>query len=486
MRPTHAWMSTLGGDPVTARPAFPAALNEQGIVLSEPDSDPSLPGMLLLLSVDESTLAEVVLHASRATGPILALVPRRSDLGQGGAWKLLRAGASDVFVLEECRNPPAAIAARLHRVAEVEELVDSPLVAQNLIGCSRAWRQVIRQAVEVARFSDGSLLITGESGTGKELVARLVHSLDVRPNKGKLITLDCTTVVPELSGSEFFGHERGAFTHAVAVRDGAFALAHQGSLFLDEVGELPLALQAELLRVVQERSYKRVGSNTWQQADFRLVCATNRNLESEEAKGNFRLDFFHRIASSRCHLPPLRERREDILPLARHFVRQARPENLDAEVDFDFAAEVQELLLTREYPGNVRELRQLVLRIVRRHAGPGPITLGAVPEADRASTLGQLDQDWRDESFRNALRRALARGAGLQAIKDETIDAAIDLALADNSGNLQRAAQKLGVTDRALQLRRAARRDSPRDRPSPNIAGIASHGPPDVPIVRTS
>src|SRR6185503_17792282 len=114
------------------------------------------------------------------------------------------------------------------RIAEVEELANSDLVKQSLIGESRSWRRVIRQAVEVARFSTGSLLITGESGTGKELVARLVHTLDARPDKGGLVVLDCTTVVPELSGSEFFGHEKGAFTSAVTTRDGAFALAHQG------------------------------------------------------------------------------------------------------------------------------------------------------------------------------------------------------------------------------------------------------------------
>src|SRR5678816_4688946 len=143
-------------------------------------------------------------------------------------------------------------------------------------------------------------LIAGESGTGKELVARLIHALDRREPKGPFVVLDCTTVSPELAGSEFFGHERGAFTTAVTAREGAFAMADGGTLFLDEVGELPLALQAELLRVIQERVYKRVGSNTWKQADFRLVCATNRDLAAEEAKGNFRLDLFHRIASSRC------------------------------------------------------------------------------------------------------------------------------------------------------------------------------------------
>ena len=455
MSAVRAWMKRLGDADTAAWSKFAASLRKRDLVFPEEMPDAGVPGLLLLPPVCDAVLEEIKLRAHQNTGPVLAIALRRSDLGNGGSWRVMQAGASDVFVIEECNDPGGAVAARLQRIAEVEELVNSPLVKQNLIGESRSWRRVIRQAVEVARFSTGSLLVTGESGTGKELVARLVHTLDSRPDKGKLVVLDCTTVVPELSGSEFFGHERGAFTNAVAVRDGAFALAHQGSLFLDEVGELPLSLQAELLRVVQERTYKRVGSNTWQQADFRLVCATNRDLPAEEAKGNFRLDFFHRIASSRCHLPPLRERREDILPLARYFLREASEDS----ADLDFAPDVQELLLTRDYPGNIRELRQLVLRIARRHAGPGPITVGAVPEEDRSATLDLLARDWRDEPFENAIRRALAGGAGLQDIKDQTVEAVIEIVLRDAAGNIQRAAIKLGVSDRALQMRRAARRD---------------------------
>src|SRR5205085_578959 len=188
------------------------------------------------------------------------------------------------------------------------------------------------QVIEIALFSDGSVLLLGESGTGKELLARLVHTLDPRPDKGELVVLDCTTVVPELAGSEFFGHERGAFTGAAASRDGAFALADRGTLFLDEVGELPLALQAQLLRVVQERTYKRVGSNVWKQTNFRLICATHRDLRQDVAAGRFRGDFYHRIASRVCRIPALRERRDDILPLTEHFLRELGG---DAEPGFD-------------------------------------------------------------------------------------------------------------------------------------------------------
>src|SRR5690606_31880967 len=136
-----------------------------------------------------------------------------------------------------------------------------------------------------------------------------------------LVILDCSTIVPELAGSEFFGHERGAFTGALITREGAFALADGGTLFLDEIGELPLHLQVQLLRVIQEGTYKKVGSNTWKSTRFRLICATNRDLSEEVKKGRFRADLFYRIASWTFHLPPLRERKEDILPLALHFLK---------------------------------------------------------------------------------------------------------------------------------------------------------------------
>jgi transcriptional regulator with GAF, ATPase, and Fis domain len=267
--------------------------------------------------------------------------------------------------------------------------------------------------------------------------------------------LDCTTVSPELAGSEFFGHERGAFTTAVASREGAFALADRGTLFLDEVGELSLALQAELLRVVQERVYKRVGSNTWKQLNFRLICATNRNLLEEEARGAFRRDFYYRIASWTCALPSLGERGEDILPLTRHFLRQLCGVRRPPEPD----PAVRDYLLTRAYPGNVRDLRQLVTRMFARHVGDGPLTVGDLPPDERLAATERMRKAWHDGAFQCSIRRALAMGFGLKEINSQTTDLAIQTALADEDGNLQRAARRLGVTDRALQMRRAQRRD---------------------------
>jgi transcriptional regulator with GAF, ATPase, and Fis domain len=293
--------------------------------------------------------------------------------------------------------------------------------------------------------------LLGESGTGKELLARFVHTLDPQRKRGELVILDCTTIVPELSGSEFFGHERGAFTGAVTGRDGAFALADGGTLFLDEVGELPLHLQAQLLRVVQERTYKRVGSNAWQRTNFRLVCATHRDLRQDVVAGRFRADFYHRIASRICHLPPLRERREDVLDLARHFLRALRPES--ASVRFDPA--VARFLIERDYPGNVRELRQLIGRIADRHADRGPITVGDIPEDERPA-VGDSSGP-RPCSFDGVVAAALESGIGLREIGRAATESAIRLAVANEDGNLQRAAKRLGITDRALQMRRAHR-----------------------------
>ncbi len=331
-------------------------------------------------------------------------------------------------------------------------LVESPLIRNSLVGESRVWKSVLRQVVETARFTDASVLIMGETGTGKELVARVIHTLDPRPTKRDLVILDCTTIVPELSGSEFFGHERGAFTGAVSPRDGAFALADGGTLFLDEVGELPLGLQAQLLRVVQERMYKRVGGNTWHHADFRLVCATNRDLLQAVARGTFRSDLYYRIASTTCKLPPLRERIEDIFRLLHHFTQQLRPDEAQPELD----ELVREYLLKRTYPGNVRDLKQVVSRIMYRHVGSGPLTVGDIPEEERPS--GESVGDWSDVSLDRAIRRALAQGIGLKEISRTVTEIAIRTAVADEEGNLQRAARKLGVSDRALQLRRATRR----------------------------
>ncbi|WP_254623526.1 sigma-54 dependent transcriptional regulator [Myxococcus sp. CA033] len=449
----RAWIRFVGSGAGLLRPRMLEALGAAGIDLVCGDAAPSGLGVLVFDEVDALTLDAVRASRLSLSTRVLAVATTAQGLAGGACWRLLQEGASDVLSWEGSHDAVAEISARLERWHEVERLIKSPEVQRRLVGRSPAWLPVLRQLVEVATFTDASVLLLGESGTGKEEVARLIHELDRRPDKGELVTLDCTTVVPELSGSEFFGHERGAFTGAANLRDGAFALAHGGTLFLDEVGELPLALQAQLLRVVQERLYKRVGSNTWQHTDFRLVCATNRDLSEEVTQGAFRRDFFHRIQSWVCRLPPLRERPEDILPLAQHFLRAMRP---DVELELD--PHVREFLLKRDYPGNIRELRQLIGRICKRHVGSGPITVGDIPPDELPSVEGL--GVWCDASFEQAIQRALMLGMGLKEIGRSASDTAVRLVLEEEQGNVQRAARRLGVTDRALQLRRAQREPS--------------------------
>jgi transcriptional regulator with GAF, ATPase, and Fis domain len=304
-----------------------------------------------------------------------------------------------------------------------------------------------------------TVLIHGESGTGKELVARLIHQLDGRPGKRELTVLDCSTVVPSLSGSEFFGHDKGAFTGAAGPREGAFALADGGTLFLDEVGELPPNLQAELLRVIQEGMYKRVGSNTWRTTDFRLVSATNRDLTQDQQAGRFRLDLYYRLAAWRFRLPSLHERREDIEPLARYFLSRSRGNGTAPEVE----PAVRTFLLTREYPGNVRDLRQLVERMSQRHVGNGPVTVGDVPSDDRPAWAAGDGMGrpagpgpWHAGAFDESVCAAVARGIGLKEITRAAAETAVSAALVGSNGSVAMAAEALGVTARALQMRRAA------------------------------
>jgi transcriptional regulator with GAF, ATPase, and Fis domain len=369
------------------------------------------------------------------------------------SWDLLHAGASDVLVWSDPNRVARQVRARLERWLSVDQLIETPSVANLVVGKSNVWRGILRDIVEIARFSDAPALILGESGTGKELIAQLIHMLDRRPTKRELIVLDCSTVVPQLSGSEFFGHERGAFTGAASERHGAFALANGGTLFLDEIGELPLALQAQLLRVVQEKSFKRVGGNTWHRTDFRLICATNRDLLKLVHNGEFRADLYYRIASLTCKLPTLRERPEDIIPLAKHFLRQTYPNGEAPNLD----PAVRDYLLRREYSGNVRDLRQVVSRLTYRYAGDGTITVGNIPPEERPPSEPE-NGHWLDLPFERAIQRAVLLGAGLKEIGRAAEDIAIRKASEQEDGSLARAARRLGVTDRALQLRRANRR----------------------------
>jgi len=244
---------------------------------------------------------------------------------------------------------------RLHRLQEKEYRVDQ------LIGESEGTRRLRDLISKLARSEAATILIHGESGTGKELVARGLHYESSRRDF-PFMEVNCAAITETLFESELFGHEKGAFTDAKASKKGLMEMADRGTLFLDEVSEMSLNSQAKFLRVLQERVLRRVGGTRDIKVDLRIIAATNRPLETRVKDGQFREDLFYRLNVIPIYIPPLRERREDILPLARHFV-------LDANTRFHksikgFTPEAERLMLGYQWPGNVRELRNLIERLV--------------------------------------------------------------------------------------------------------------------------
>jgi two-component system nitrogen regulation response regulator NtrX len=213
---------------------------------------------------------------------------------------------------------------------------------------------------------DTWVLITGENGTGKELAARAIHNASKRKNK-PLVAVNCAAIPEELIESELFGHERGAFTGAEAAREGKFEMAHRGTLFLDEIGDMSLKTQAKILRILQEKSFERVGGARVLHTDVRVIAATNKNLEEAIAAGKFREDLYYRLRVFPLYVPPLRERGEDVLLLAEYF-NAVLAQNLSL-APAKFSPEVQKALLAYAWPGNVRELRNFTERMIILHGG---------------------------------------------------------------------------------------------------------------------
>jgi DNA-binding NtrC family response regulator len=228
----------------------------------------------------------------------------------------------------------------------------------NMIGSSARMQQVYRLVAQCAA-TNTTVLITGESGTGKELIARAIHHNSLRKDKA-FVAVDCNALAENLLESELFGHVKGAFTGAIANKKGMFEAAAGGTLFLDEIGNIGMATQAKLLRVLQEREFRAVGDTRVQMATFRLVAATNKDLKAMIAEGTFRDDLYYRINVFPIESPPLRERREDIPALAMHFVRSCS-EELAKKID-EISDGAMNVLLTYDWPGNVRELENVIQR----------------------------------------------------------------------------------------------------------------------------
>jgi formate hydrogenlyase transcriptional activator len=272
---------------------------------------------------------------------------------------------------------------------------------EQIVGNSAALRVVLDQAKRVAA-TDSTVLIQGETGTGKELIAHTIHNASPRSGHA-LIKLNCAAIPFDLLESELFGHERGAFTGAVSQNIGRFELADRGTLFLDEVGDIPLALQPKLLRVLQEQEFERLGSGHTHRVDVRVVAATHRDLEQMVMCGHFRGDLYYRLSVFPITLPPLRERLEDIGPLVEHYV-----EVFSRRMGKHISGIPDELLSTFKsysWPGNIRELQNLIERaFVLANDGvlPNPLRL-----TDAASHLGSAAREAFRESDRTRILRAL-------------------------------------------------------------------------------
>lgn len=429
-------------------------LFDKGIEFQRPDFEqPGSFGLIFFKQINSNLLRLIKKISDFGRVRILAVTPDGPYTQNPEIWKLIHSGVSDIIPWSSLSEVVNTITKKFERWQVVDELLESPVVKEKLIGRNALWLSVLSQVIEVARFTSSNILLLGESGTGKELIARLIHRIDPLRSEGQFTLLDCSTILSELSGSEFFGHERGAFTGAYSMRDGAFALANGGCLFLDEVGELSLPLQAQLLRVVEDGTFKRVGGNSWFQTDFRLICATNRDLVKAVVKGQFRQDLYHRIANWVFTLPPLSSRANDILMLARYFTSAVNGDSTPPVI----SQPVQDFLLKRKYPGNVRDLQQLVTRIMDLHVGVGPITPGEIPK-DELSIDGASAEEWCNIQFECAIERALLSGVKLKEIGRAAEQIAVGIAIRREDGNLQRAAELLGVTPRAIQMRRAAER----------------------------
>jgi formate hydrogenlyase transcriptional activator len=276
---------------------------------------------------------------------------------------------------------------------------------QEIVGKSAALRAVLSQ-VEIVAPTDSTVLIFGETGTGKELVARAIHEASDRRGRA-LVKVNCAAIPTGLLESELFGHEKGAFTGAIAQRIGRFELAHRGTLFLDEVGDIPSALQPKLLRVLQEQEFERLGSTRTIRVDVRVVAATNADLAEKVADRQFREDLYYRLNVFPVVMPPLRNRREDIALLVHHFVRKfARRMKRRIET---IPAAAMKALQKHDWPGNVRELENFVERavILSRGADLEPPLAELEPQGNPPATTSADDSITLAEAEREHILRAL-------------------------------------------------------------------------------
>ena len=311
-----------------------------------------------------------------------------------------------------------------------------------LVGVSAELKEIIRQAREVARFAGATVLITGESGTGKELVAKVIHHLSDR-REAPFIEINCASIPVNLLESELFGHEKGAFTDASSRKAGLFETANKGTIFLDEIGEMEPAMQAKLLRVLESRQLRRVGGTRNIEVDVRVISATNRNLKEAIRDGRFREDLFYRLNVFPIHIPPLRERREDIPAIAAFYLEKySRAFSKGFQ---EISPIARQLLESYPWPGNIRELKNVIEKICIIHQGPVLLS-GHLPAEINVSG---------DSTPSPAPEELDLGGVGLEEAVARYEHRLITAALAQCDGNVLKAAQLLQVPRGTLRYKMA-------------------------------
>jgi DNA-binding NtrC family response regulator len=397
---------------------------------------------IVMPGIDGLQLLEEI-RARHPTLPVVMLTATRTVKTAVAAMKL---GAFDYltkpFDVDQLRVVLDKATENAALVREVEALrteVGRRYQIDNIVGRSPGMQEVFKTVLTVAPLKT-TVLITGESGTGKELIAKAIHYGSPRARR-PLVTLNCAAIPETLLESELFGHERGSFTDAHAKKLGQFELAHGSTLFLDEIAEMGAATQAKLLRVLEQGEFLRVGGQRPVRVDVRIIAATNRDLESAMRDGSFRPDLYYRLNVVSVRLPPLRERRDDLAPLVRHFV-QVKSRDMGI-ADKVIRPEAVDALLRYGWPGNVRELENLIERILVLSEGAA-VTLDDLPEAlrqENGSSPGAL----RDE--------VLGGRKSLGVAVDEFERDLILETLHNTDFNQTRAAEKLGTTRRILKYR---------------------------------
>ncbi|MBN2344514.1 MAG: sigma-54-dependent Fis family transcriptional regulator [Deltaproteobacteria bacterium] len=344
------------------------------------------------------------------------------------AVEAMKEGATDY--LTKPLESPAALRELVQRT--LTGIAAAPISATKesiMVADSPQMKPVLTMLRKVAP-TDATVLLTGQSGTGKEVAAQQLHLLSPRRDK-PFVAINCAAISAQLMESEMFGHEKGAFTGAIEQKKGRFESADGGTLFLDEVGELPLALQAKLLRVIQEQTFERVGGTTPIQVDVRIIAATNRNLLAEISEGTFREDLYHRLSVFPIHLPSLAERKEDIPPLAEHFLSRIAAKQQISALSLSEGA-VQKLI-THPWPGNIRELSNTLERAAIMCTPPN------INADDLIFTTP-------NGTMPSASTPASAATGSLKEIEKS----AIQQALQETDGHRKRAAERLGISLRSL------------------------------------